>query len=251
MVFFFGLAVAEITDSFLPGGSLRPASKAINPLLATAGGVIGPAAVYLALNAAAGSPALARGWGIATATDIALAWLIVRAIFPKGHPAIAFLLLLAVADNAVGLAIIAVFYPEPDGGTRLWPLALVALGVLAAYALRRRRVSSYWPYISLAGSLCWAGMFLAHLHPALALVLVVPFMPHAIRHDGQVPFDVRKDEGSPLARFEAEWKIVVDFGLFLFGLTNAGVQLRMWERSRGWCWRRWPWARPSALWVFR
>ncbi len=30
---------------------------------------------------------------------------------------------------------------------------------------------------------------------------------------------------STLARFEHEWKVLVDFGLFAFGLANAGVEL--------------------------
>ena len=42
MVFFFGIAAKEITESILPGGSLNPVRKAIAPLAATLGGVIGP-----------------------------------------------------------------------------------------------------------------------------------------------------------------------------------------------------------------
>ena len=45
MVFFFGIAAVEITQSLLPGGDLHPLRKSVNPLVATAGGVIGPAAV--------------------------------------------------------------------------------------------------------------------------------------------------------------------------------------------------------------
>src|SRR5512136_248276 len=78
MVFFFAIAVVEITQSFLPGGDLSPPGKAVNPLLATLGGVVGPAAIYLLLNRFIGSPQLANGWGIPTATDIALAWLAAR-----------------------------------------------------------------------------------------------------------------------------------------------------------------------------
>lgn len=223
MVFFFGIAAAEITGSFLPGGSLRPMSKAFGPLLATLGGVMMPAAVYLALNAWMGSRELTRGWGISTATDIALAWLVARTVFGGRHPAVAFLLLLAVADDAIGLAIIAVFYPDPQHPVSLAPLALVAGGVACSYVLRRLRVTNYWPYLLLGGGACWTGLFLAHLHPALALVLVVPFMPHAIRAD-EIPFDVEREDNSPLAQFEHEWKVIVDFGLLMFGLTNAGVE---------------------------
>ena len=87
--------------------------------MATLGGVIGPAFVYLALNHFIGSAELLRGWGIPTATDIAFAWLVARTVFGVDHPAISFLLLLAVADDGIGLAIIAVFYPDP-----LLPVAL-------------------------------------------------------------------------------------------------------------------------------
>ena len=55
MVLFFGIAAVEITRSVLPGGDLNPVRKAINPLFATAGGVLGPVAAYLLLNALLGS----------------------------------------------------------------------------------------------------------------------------------------------------------------------------------------------------
>ena len=61
MVFFFAIAAAEITQSCLPGGDLNPPRKALNPLLATLGGVIGPVTVYLVLNRWFGSPALTNG----------------------------------------------------------------------------------------------------------------------------------------------------------------------------------------------
>jgi NhaA family Na+:H+ antiporter len=46
MVFFFGIAAKEITEACLPGGSLNPMKKAVNPLLATIGGVVGPVGVF-------------------------------------------------------------------------------------------------------------------------------------------------------------------------------------------------------------
>lgn len=42
MALFFGIAAKEITESALPGGALNPPRKAINPLLGTLGGVLGP-----------------------------------------------------------------------------------------------------------------------------------------------------------------------------------------------------------------
>ena len=118
MVFFFAIAAKEITEGCLPGGSLNPIRKAINPLMATVGGVVAPALVFflglwLLFESGVYDPEvddwflLARGWGVPTATDIALAWLVARTIFGRGHPAVNFLLLLAVADDAIGLVIIA------------------------------------------------------------------------------------------------------------------------------------------------
>jgi NhaA family Na+:H+ antiporter len=223
MVLFFGIAAAEITQSCLPGGELHPLRKAVNPLLATLGGVAGPALFYLAANAVWGSPALARGWGIPTATDIALAWLAATIVFGRGHPAISYLLLLAIADDAIGLGIIAIFYPDPAAGASpLW-LLLTLAGMAVAWALRARRARNYWFYLVPGGALSWAGLYKAHLHPALALVFIIPFLPHAARETKPL-FEEDPKDRSTLSRFEHDWKVLVDLGLFMFGLANAGVR---------------------------
>lgn len=222
MIFFFGLASVEITRSFLPGGALHPVRKSVNPLLATAGGVIGPALSYLLLNHFFGSADLRHGWGIPTATDIAFAWLAARVVFGEGHPAVSFLLLLAVADDFVGVAIIALFYPNPAAAVEpLW-LALVPSGMAAAFFLRRAAIKNYWPYILLGGVPSWIGLYRANLHPALALVFIIPFLPHPSREERGM-FEEDPRGLSAMARFEGEWKIIIDFGLFMFGLANAGV----------------------------
>lgn len=224
MAFFFAIAAVEITQSCLPGGDLSPLRKAVNPLLATVGGVVGPIAVYLLLNRLIGSPHLANGWGIPTATDIAFAWLAGRLIFGNNHPVIAFLLLLAIADDAIGLVIIALFYPDPLLPVSPPWLALTGAGMLAAYALRKAGVRNYWPYLLGGGGLSWFGLFNAHLHPALALAFIVPFLPHPPRETKHL-FEEDPEDYSTLAKFERDWKLFVDFGLFMFGLANAGVEL--------------------------
>ena len=227
MVFFFGIAAKEITEACLPGGALNPPSKAINPLCGTVGGVLGPVAVYLGLNAFVGQESWANGWGIPTATDIALAWLVAKLIFGKGHPAISFLLLLAVADDAIGLGIIAFAYPDPAHPTE-WANALwIVPGMIAAYTLRRRRVTSWIPYVAIGGTLCWFGLYSAHLHPALALVFIVPFMPAPnmdlglyVDYQGETRHDV-----STIEAFEHSLRNGVDYGLFFFAFANAGVSM--------------------------
>lgn len=223
MVLFFGIAAVEITQSCMPGGDLNPISRAINPLLGTLGGVIGPIAAYLGLNALLGAPELHNGWGIPTATDIALAWLAARMVFGPSHPAVSYLLLLAVADDAIGLAIIAIFYPDPTMPVAPIWLLLTLLGMAAAYLFRRLNWRSYWPYVLVGGSLSWTGLHHAHLHPALALVFIIPFLPHAKKEHMHL-FEQDPSDHTTLSRFEHEWKLFVDFGLFMFSLANAGVQ---------------------------
>ena len=200
MVLFFGMAASEITQSCLPGGDLHPLRKAINPLLATLGGVVGPVLVYLTLNT-----------------------LIASLVFGRKHPAISFLLLLAIADDAIGLGIIAVFYPDPLHPLAPQWLALTLAGMIVAFLLRRGKAGSYWPYLLLGGGLSWLGLFKAHVHPALALVFIVPFLPHPPSEHKHL-FEEDPRDLTPLASFEHEWKVVVDLGLFMFGLANAGVE---------------------------
>ena len=245
MVFFFGIAAKEITEACLPGGSLNPPSKAVSPLIATIGGVAGPVGVFFLglylLHGAGAFPetysfeALARGWGIPTATDIALAWLVARAVFGKGHPAINFLLLLAVADDAIGLVIIAIFYGDPAHPAQWSMLLITLLGMAVAFGLRRAGVKDWRLYIFVAGPLAWCGLVMAHLHAALALVFIVPFLPGPKRDTGlfvhEDEVDVAKaagdghgdEEHAPLEQFEDSLKTFVDIGLFFFAVGNAGV----------------------------
>lgn len=225
MVLFFGVAAKEITEACLPKGALNPVSKAINPLFATIGGVLGPVAFFLTANAMFGEPAWTKGWGIPTATDIALAWMVARLIFGANHPAISFLLLLAVADDAIGLGIIAIAYPDPLHPTE-WINALwIVPGMITAFILRKCQVQNWLVYVVAGGAFSWWGLYSAHLHPALALVFIVPFIPGP-----NVDFGLFRDDGShdahadcPLEKFEHQTRWFVDFGLFFFALVNAGV----------------------------
>ena len=240
MVFFFGIAAKEITESILPGGSLNPLPKAINPLMGTLGGVFGPVGLFflLAIVFYGGSDdfgAVANGWAIPTATDIALAWLVARVIFGNRHPAVNFLLLLAVADDAIGLVIIAVFYSTDV--QPLW-LLLTAGGMATAYLIRRAGIT-WWPvYILVAGGMSWVGLVKAGVEPALALVVIVPFLPalhaageseHGSEH-GDEDAVVHAHSGGghghrvgALEQFEHQLKLPVDVGLFFFAWANAGV----------------------------
>lgn len=221
MVFFFALVTKEVFEATLPGGALASPRRALSPLAAAVGGMAAPALIYLALTFTRGPAELARGWAIPCATDIAFSAMVARMIFPPAHPAIPFLLLLAIADDALGLIILAVFYPSGRLSLSA-PIALMVTAVLVALWLRRRRTLSFWPYVVGPGGLSWAALYFGGLHPALALVPIVPFMPHSPRDLGL--FEPREEHRpDTLNRFEHWWATPVQFVLLLFGFANAGV----------------------------
>jgi NhaA family Na+:H+ antiporter len=221
MVFFFALAVKEIIEATLPGGPLESPREALVPIFAAAGGMIGPAGLYAIQVTALGRPELMTGWAIPCATDIAFSYLAARFIFPPNHPAIPFLLLLAIADDALGLILLAVFYPTTQVSL-LAGASLMLPAVAVTIWLKRRRVTSFWPYLIVGGGLSWAALLFGGLHPALAMVPILPFMPHAKRDLGLL--DPRKhDLPDTMNRFENAWKVPVQFILMFFGLVNAGV----------------------------
>ncbi len=242
MAFFFAIAAKEVWEAvILENGSLR-GKKAATPLVATLGGMIGPITVYLGLAAFLGSDtydAVARGWAIPTATDIAFSYLVGRMVFGAGHPAVRFLLLLAIADDAAGLIILAVFYPSGDLAP-LWLLlslgAAIGVFVLANWLPRRldrgnesrpnstwmRNKLSFWPYL-IAAALSWYGFQEAGIHPALGLLPIVPTIPHADRAFG-IFSEAEQYLTDLLNHIEHILKHPVEVILFFFGFLNAGVE---------------------------
>jgi Na+:H+ antiporter, NhaA family len=221
MVFFFALAAKEVFEATLPGGALASRRQAMSPLVAAVGGMAAPAAIYVILALTVGPSELSRGWAIPCATDIAFSAMVARVIFPGGHPAIPFLLLLAIADDALGLVILAVFYPSGTLSFTALTVLMTAAIVVAAW-LRRRRTRSFWPYIVGPGALSWAALYWGGFHPALALVPIVPLMPHGTRDLGL--FEPREElQPDTLNRFEHWWSTPVQLVLLLFGFANAGV----------------------------
>ncbi len=221
MAFFFALAAKEVVEATAPGGVLHSPRRSAVPLMAAIGGMVGPAAIYVTLVLAFDRPELVRGWAIPVATDIAFSYLVARIIFGARHPGIPFLLLLAIADDAFGLLILAVFYPT--GELHLVTFAIVlGVALMLAWWLRSRLTLNFWPYIFGAGAVSWLAFYWGGLHPALALVPIMPFLPHAARDAGL--FVERPGAHDTLNEFEHWWKVPVHGILFFFGLANAGVE---------------------------
>ena len=204
--------------------------------------MLGPVAVYLGLAAFLGSDvydAVARGWAVPTATDIAFSYLVGRIVFGAGHPAVRFLLLLAIADDAAGLIIIAVFYPTGDLALE-WLLLSVGAAVavylvfnwlprklddereLRPVSTRLRKTLSVWPY-AVAGALSWFGFAKAGIHPSLGLLPVIPAIPHADRAFGFFS-EAETYLTDLLNQAEHMLRYPVEVVLFMFGLLNAGVE---------------------------
>ena len=220
MALFFAIAAKEVWEAMLPGGALSDIRKAATPLIGTAGGVIGPALVYVVGALLIGQlRTLGNGWAIPCATDIAFSYLVAKLIFGNGHPAISFLLLLAIADDAVGLAILAVFYPSAE--TNFAWLLVTALAVGIGFGMRRARVTNFWWYLLVPGVLSWVSFYMAGVHAALGLVPIIPTLPHAKMDMGIFAGDGKQTD--TLNQFEHWWKNPVELILGLFALMNAGV----------------------------
>ena len=243
MCFFFGLAVKEITEALSPGGSMHPPhQKAINPLLGTFGGVAGPVAVFFLLTALLHSlgfypedilfDEVANGWGIPTATDISLAWVTAFFVFGSGHPAILYLLLLAIVDDGLGLIIIAVAYPDKSQTPNYAYLGLLVLAMVLSYTFRKLNFMNWKLYIFVAGPIAWFGLMECSLHPALALCFVVPFLPNDVHTEEEGSRQSKEAETNhehvaPLHAFEHDLKPFVDIVvMFSFGLVNGGVEVK-------------------------
>jgi NhaA family Na+:H+ antiporter len=221
MVFFFGVAVKDIVEATAQGGSLHPLRRAALPVLAAIGGMAGPVVIFVASAVASGRADIMGGWAVPCATDVAFSYLIARAIFGPSHPAVSFLLLLAVTDDALGLILLATVYPS--GPVRPISFALlVGTACALAWLLRKRRVRSFWPYVLLPGAVSWAGFHLGGVNPALALAPIIPLMPRSPGDSGAL---VDASSGAPntLHAFERWWRTPVEVILLFFALTNAGV----------------------------
>ena len=221
MALFFALITQEIVEELMPGGALHTWKRWTLPTVAAVGGLAGSAFVYLAYVALHYETVLSPGWPVGGAIDVAFAYFIVKAIFRR-HAAIPFLLLMAIAADAIGMFAIAgrqAFVDVRPGGA-----ALMAAAIALAFVFRQVKARTFWPYLVVCGPLSWWALYLDGFHPALALVPIVPFLPHVPR--SLEAFTETPDRRHDSVRhFEYLSQYPVQAVLFLFGLVNAGVLL--------------------------
>jgi NhaA family Na+:H+ antiporter len=169
LAIFFLLVGLEIRRE-TTAGSLTDRRAAMLPVVAALGGVLAPAAIYLALNRGP----TARGWSIPTATDIAFTLGILAVLGARTPPGLrVFVAAYAVVDDVLSVLTLAIFYRR--GFSLGW---LLAAGVATAllFALNRWRVYGTWPYM-LVTAILWYALHAAGVHGALAGIILAFFLP--------------------------------------------------------------------------
>ena len=220
MAFFFALVTQEIVEAVMPGGALHTWRRWGLPVVAAVGGIVGSVGVYLAYVLFQYEHVLTTAWPIASAIDIAAAYYLLKSIMPRSG-ALPFALIVGIATDTFGIFVVAPRYQTLAIHASGAALVLVALALAAG--LRAIGVRTFWPYLSICGTISWWAFFWAGLHPAFALVPIVPFLPHEPRR-----LDLFADppDDDATHHFEHEWNALVQGILFLFALVNAGVLLR-------------------------
>lgn len=221
MAFFLALIAQELFEALMPGGALNAWKHWMPPAIGAVGGLVGSVTAFTLYIGIAHEQMLGVAWPVAAAIDIGAGYYLLRLIYPRRSAIVSFLLLMAVITDAIAIAVVSL--GAPDFELHVSGLALLLVALAAAVALRRRGVKTFWPYWLGCGSLSWAALYWMGIHPALALLPIVPLMPHDPRR-GEVFAD--RTDAAPIHVSEHEWNAVAQIALFLFGLVNAGVILR-------------------------
>jgi Na+/H+ antiporter NhaA len=161
MTFFFLVVGLEVRREF-DMGELRERRRFALPLLAGIGGMVVPAAIYLALNAGRDS---AHGWGAAMSTDTAFALGMLALIGPRFPGRLrSFMLTVVVVDDVLALLIIATVYTDEVA----LPALLAAVGVLGVIvAACTLGVRHGLVYVALGAAL-WVALYQSGVEPVLA-----------------------------------------------------------------------------------
>lgn len=214
MVLFFLLVALELKREALEG-HLASAGHVALPAIAAAGGMLVPAAVYLAF--VWGDPAASRGWAIPTATDTVLALAALHALGSRVPASVkAFLTALAIFDDVGAIVILAAIFTQK---LSFVSLLFAALGVVAFAALNRVGVVRTSAYV-LVGAGIWIAVLESGVHATLAGVLIGLAVP--LHAKGRVE--------SPLRAAERGLRPWVALGVVpLFAFFNSGLRLPLLE----------------------
>ncbi|HWO93992.1 MAG TPA: Na+/H+ antiporter NhaA [Dehalococcoidia bacterium] len=253
MTIFFFVVGLEIKRELLMG-ELNSVRRAALPVAAALGGMVVPAALYLALNAGGEGE---DGWGIPMATDIAFAVGLLALLGTRAPFALrVFLLALAIVDDLGAIAVIAVFYTDDLAVDALG----IALGFIALILVMQRANVRDVPLYIPVGALLWLALLKSGVHATIAgviLGILTPHLPFTTREEFthraseitsrlqgllgrkreeetvdeeryalQSLEDLTRDSESPLERLEHFLHPWSSFGIVpIFALANAGIEL--------------------------
>jgi NhaA family Na+:H+ antiporter len=208
MALFFFVVGLEIKRELVVG-ELRDRRAAALPVAAAIGGMLVPAAIYVAVNAGgAGS----EGWAIPMATDIAFAVAVLGLLGSRVPSELKlFLLTLAIVDDIGAIAVIAIFYADHLSPAWLLGAAATAVGIVA---MRRTGVVHPAWYVAPA-LLLWLCMYESGVHATIAGVVLGLLTPTG-EVGGREVLTRLEDRLHPWSSF-----LVVP----VFALANAGVVL--------------------------
>jgi NhaA family Na+:H+ antiporter len=218
LAIFFLIIGLEIRRE-MTAGSLSEPRAAAAPVIAAIGGVIAPAAIYLALNPGH----TAAGWSAPADTGIAFTLGILAVFGPRASAGLkVFVAAYAVADDILSVLILAVFYPH-----NLQPAWLIGAGAAAAamYLLNRWRIYAGWPYRAAAIAL-WLMLHLAGVSGALAGIVLAVFLP---TRPSPSAAPLLAQAASALAEMEQAERDIAKSG------TNSGKKRRL-EQEPVWDW---------------
>ena len=209
MAIFFLLVGLEVKREWYDGRLSTPAERRL-PMIAAAAGMAVPALIYLAVTDF--DAALARGWAIPSATDIAFAVGVLALLGDRANPTIKLLLVtIAIVDDVGAVLIIALVYTSQLDSWAIMGAAAVLAGMAGMNLLGVRRLL---PYMVGFASL-WYAMLASGIHATIAGVLAALTVPLG-----------RGEPHSPLKRLEHAIHPWVMFGIMpLFGLVSAGVHV--------------------------
>jgi NhaA family Na+:H+ antiporter len=208
-VFFLGVGIELARE--LSGGQLGSARQAALPVAAALGGMVVPAALFLAINT--GGEGL-HGWGVPMATDIAFALGVVGLLgsrVPRGVRVL--LLAIAAVDDVGAILVIAVAYTDE---LHLGWLLAAAGGLVVVAALRRAHVHASGLYVVI-GIAVWFCTHRSGVHATIAGVALGLLVPARPRTAGGTSTAER------VAHRLEPWTTYVI--LPVFALANAGVPL--------------------------
>lgn len=176
MAVFFFVVGLEIKREVLVG-DLASFRRAALPLAGALGGMVVPAAFFVAANAGEES---VSGWGVPMATDIAFSLGVLALLGTRAPlPLKVFLTALAIVDDIGAVLVIAVFYTAEISWSSL---AIGALLLVLLVGLNRAHVTRPWPY-GLIGVGVWLALLYSGVHATIAGVLVAMTIPARAKVD--------------------------------------------------------------------